>query len=832
MEIKSEKSGFLRRGFASAAYGWAIFAALGYFLGMAELPFGARPFGFALICSSGAYTVPALTGAILSALGTPRAAAYVTAYAATAAARVLISLALSALSRRGGGAKDRRGAWLFSRLFGEPTALRVLFAAASAFLLSLYFVIKSDFLLYYTYSAIISAAASALAALLWRGFAERFEQNGSYLLSGEAHSFKLFFGKEKGEFTLGDMLCSAAFLSLSALLVRGAVGISAFGISLSALFAMILTLVAVKRLSLLEGALVGALCGLAINPLISPAFVFGAVAFGFLSPISTFLGAIGAFSVGIWWGFYSTGLSALSSLLPAFLAATLIFTVLDGLISAYLKRKKSDEAEASKEKDEPSAEDFSAQGVGSEALVAKAVTELREGDARRELIKISDGLASLSDKLYDLSSQADGAIRERGDLWGICEKAFDSACGGCSEREICRADAEFSDELGAIGGIIRRGEHAQSSAVGEGLRSRCGRLPDILDEINYNSALWRALAQERDFTEFFALDYRILSELISANERELSKEYEPNRALCERAAVKINEALGDRISDNKISVSVLGGRKKRAVVSVALSEQKGAEAEAAETVKKALSAVCGVRFELIESRSESRFLTAIYEQKPKISVSVEGRCAIAEGEELYCGDSYGTRLDEPQGKLIAFISDGMGCGREASEASRITSLFLQNILPISYSCEQTAQMLNSFLRRRGSDSLSECSATLDLTEIDLLTSRAAFCKSGAAPTYILRGETVFKIRARTIPIGIISEIDIKRVELELYDGDIIVMVSDGVTQGKEECPRLFELLKSNRSSDLKRISELVLKYALDNGGKDDISVLALRVDAV
>ena len=93
----------------------------------------------------------------------------------------------------------------------------------------------------------------------------------------------------------------------------------------------------------------------------------------------------------------------------------------------------------------------------------------------------------------------------------------------------------------------------------------------------------------------------------------------------------------------------------------------------------------------------------------------------------------------------------------------------------------------------------------------------------------MRGDSVFKIRARTIPVGIISDVDIKRIDLDLYPNDVIVMVSDGITQGKEECPRLFELLKNTRSTDPRRISELVLKYALDAGTKDDVSVLVLRV---
>jgi thymidine phosphorylase len=61
-------------------------------------------------------------------------------------------------------------------------------------------------------------------------------------------------------------------------------------------------------------------------------------------------------------------------------------------------------------------------------------------------------------------------------------------------------------------------------------------------------------------------------------------------------------------------------------------------------------------------------------------------------------------------------------------------------------------------------------------------------------------------------------------------GDVIVMVSDGVTQGKEECPWLFDLLRSQGEDvSIERLADLVVKYAKGEGCSDDISVLIVKI---
>ena len=77
---------------------------------------------------------------------------------------------------------------------------------------------------------------------------------------------------------------------------------------------------------------------------------------------------------------------------------------------------------------------------------------------------------------------------------------------------------------------------------------------------------------------------------------------------------------------------------------------------------------------------------------------------------------------------------------------------------------------------------------MDLLEVDLFTGEAALYKLGAAPTYIRRGSSVSRITGSALPAGLAAGDrvvpDVSRLRLEA--GDLVVLVSDGVTTGRED----------------------------------------------
>ena len=167
----------------------------------------------------------------------------------------------------------------------------------------------------------------------------------------------------------------------------------------------------------------------------------------------------------------------------------------------------------------------------------------------------------------------------------------------------------------------------------------------------------------------------------------------------------------------------------------------------------------------------------------------------------------------------------MGSGTEAAFTAGTVTLILERLLTAGVKIKNALALVNSFIRERR----IECSATVDAMELDLIRGNCAFIKSGAAPSFVLRGGRLFKLRSRTVPIGIMPSADAERIAFRVEAGDIVIMMSDGVTQTEEDCPWLYDILCSGRltqlTSSAKRIADEAAKRS-----QDDISVVLMRIE--
>ena len=186
----------------------------------------------------------------------------------------------------------------------------------------------------------------------------------------------------------------------------------------------------------------------------------------------------------------------------------------------------------------------------------------------------------------------------------------------------------------------------------------------------------------------------------------------------------------------------------------------------------------------------------------------------------------------------------MGSGEEAAFVSGVCSMFIEKMLLAGNRADITVKMLGNLLRNENMGRGGECSATVDLCELDLISGTASFIKSGAAPTYIARGSTVFKVYSRTMPIGILKEADTKISKFDTKRGDVIIMMSDGCCPDSEDCPWLVEFLceymarkdKNAQGSvseceDLcQRLISLAKKNSPKDKAQDDISLTVIIIE--
>ncbi len=210
-----------------------------------------------------------------------------------------------------------------------------------------------------------------------------------------------------------------------------------------------------------------------------------------------------------------------------------------------------------------------------------------------------------------------------------------------------------------------------------------------------------------------------------------------------------------------------------------------------------------------------------YEQVRQVSV----RCAIEQasaGEEV-CGDAYASIPLGEQQHMLA-ISDGMGVGIAAAMESTATLRLLQSFYQAGFHEDVIFHTINQLLLLRSQE---EMYATVDLCLLDLVEGRARFVKIGAAPTYILRGSEVMVVHTPTLPMGILEDVTPATVVRNLEDGDIVVMVSDGVAGDGEWVEGILPRLKG---LSIEAMAARLLQRAQDLGlPEDDRTVMVAQM---
>lgn len=209
---------------------------------------------------------------------------------------------------------------------------------------------------------------------------------------------------------------------------------------------------------------------------------------------------------------------------------------------------------------------------------------------------------------------------------------------------------------------------------------------------------------------------------------------------------------------------------------------------------------------------------------------IYGVARISKDGEGICGDNY-TYSGNIPGQVVMSLSDGMGSGETASEESRKVVELTQQLLETGFSARAALKMVNTILMLTG---VEQHPATLDLCCVDLHTGVLEAMKLGAVATFILSGETVEVLEAGEVPAGVFSSVEPVLLSRKLWDGDRIVMVTDGVLDacpGEDKELSLKEYIEGMVIKSPQDMAERILRFACQENGvaRDDMTVLAAGI---
>lgn len=153
-----------------------------------------------------------------------------------------------------------------------------------------------------------------------------------------------------------------------------------------------------------------------------------------------------------------------------------------------------------------------------------------------------------------------------------------------------------------------------------------------------------------------------------------------------------------------------------------------------------------------------------------------GIAGAAKGGGLLSGDSFNIS-ELGNGKFAVAVSDGMGNGERAKLESSGALAILQQFLQSGMDEQLAIKSVNSVLLLRSAD---EMYTTIDLALIDMYTAQTTFLKIGSTPSFIRRGNEIITIMANNLPVGILQDIDVDLVSIQLLPGDILIIMTDGI----------------------------------------------------
>lgn len=195
------------------------------------------------------------------------------------------------------------------------------------------------------------------------------------------------------------------------------------------------------------------------------------------------------------------------------------------------------------------------------------------------------------------------------------------------------------------------------------------------------------------------------------------------------------------------------------------------------------------------------------------------------GEET-SGDNY-SFIDLAGERMVMLLSDGMGSGIDACLESESVVELLEKFMEAGFKEDSAIRLINSMMVL-GQERQSF--TTVDMTVIDMHTGMCRFIKNGAAATFIKRKEEVEAVYGEALPIGVLKDVPSATETCKLYDGEFIIMVTDGVLDclaDNDKEQTLAQIIAQADTNNAQELAEYILKKVMydNNTPTDDMTVI-------
>lgn len=442
---------------------------------------------------------------------------------------------------------------------------------------------------------------------------------------------------------------------------------------------------------------------------------------------------------------------------------------------------------------------------------------MRLNIASKALSDVSDTVSQVSSELAKINSP---------DFKAVLSYIEQDACAGCKLRLHCW-ESKSSATLDAIMQIIssiKDGTNLDESPSLEEFRGRCLKTNKMHDVIKHHYSRYTSLIAAEDRIEevrqVVSEQFEGISNMLSELSQTLSSD-EHFSSTAAAAAVSILKNIGIYADECAAKIDKFG----RMSLELKIKNDKNTTLNRLQ-IMKLLSLACERNFGVpnLTKIGDLTVITVNEQANLKVDIGVEQHCAVSGS---ICGDAC-KYFNDGKGHFIMILSDGMGTGGRAAVDGAMASGLMARLLKAGFGYDCSLKIINSSMLFKSSD---ESLATLDIASIDLFTGVTELYKAGSAPTIVRKNGHSGKAESNSLPIGILKEVAFDRAGIRLHCGDILLLVSDGVTfDGTEWIRTELEAWGDGGAQDLaEHICECARRRYIKTR-PDDITVMAAIIE--
>lgn len=388
---------------------------------------------------------------------------------------------------------------------------------------------------------------------------------------------------------------------------------------------------------------------------------------------------------------------------------------------------------------------------------------------------------------------------------GVISKTADKVCRKCASSGTCWGVRynDLTDVLEKAVNDIGRGE---SYSPPKYFTDLCPKSAVLLEELKntYERERENRLQDGKLVVVKNAISetYRSLAFLLSEMSAEITKIYSVDNS----AAKKLSEILkSERLDYSNVSVLHLAHGR----TSYEFSVKSEIPDDILLNITDRMSAVKNESFSIPVLKPSDKGCIYSFTENQNYEIITETLYLNKKSDNI-SGDNVISFSSSGYDYII--LSDGMGCGKSAAMDSMITTGALKELILGGLTVKSAVKTAGTMLLSKTD---SEGSCAVDIIKTDKYTGETYFLKAGGAPTFVRQGCKVIKLDGDTMPIGIIGETKFIEKTLTLQENDVIVTMSDGVSE--QDTDWLKGILSVKKNSSVDDIKRAIESYTQKNG---------------